>query len=202
VGGTGSDSTVQSDRQAGRILGIPVLTVALTYAAVSASRPFLTSTLQAADGARKAIDCAQTIGIRRVECTTTSDFPEERLSGPESDCFVGGPLLDVAFHPVRRFDGRPRRRRDIRLDSMGYRKQEQPIPDFILSAIALEIYRIRVISMRYSSTPFRFFDLVFTILSSHTPSAASLTTRSSILESVFECLFRRSLSQLSQTDPT
>jgi hypothetical protein len=35
------------------------------------------------------------------------------------------------------------------------------------------------------------------ILSSHTPSAASLTTRSSILESVFECLFRRSISQLS-----
>src|ERR1700692_2656440 len=51
--------------------------------------------------------------------------------------------------------------------------------------------------MRYSSTPFRIFDFAFIILSSHTPSAASLTTRSSILESVFECLFRRSLSQLS-----
>jgi hypothetical protein len=56
--------------------------------------------------------------------------------------------------------------------------------------------RIRVISMRYSSAPFKFFGLAFMILSSHMPSAASLTTRSSILESVFECLFRRSLSQL------
>src|SRR5580693_5345610 len=55
--------------------------------------------------------------------------------------------------------------------------------------------------MRYSSTPFRFFDFAFMILSSHTPSAANLTTRSSILESVFECLFRRSLSQLFQSDP-
>ena len=69
-------------------------------------------------------------------------------------------------------------------------------------AIALAIQRIRVISMRYSLTPFRFFDFAFMILSSHTPSAASLMVRSSILESVFECLFRRSLSQLSQTRPT
>src|SRR5580658_3838458 len=47
--------------------------------------------------------------------------------------------------------------------------------------------------MRYSSTPFRFVDFAFMILSSHTPSAASLMTRSSILESVFECLFRVSV---------
>jgi hypothetical protein len=32
--------------------------------------------------------------------------------------------------------------------------------------------------------------------------AASLTTRSSILESVFKCLFRRALSQVSHTHPT
>src|SRR4029077_9954635 len=55
--------------------------------------------------------------------------------------------------------------------------------------------------MRYSSTRFRLFDFAFMILSSHTPSAASLTARSPILESVFECLFRRSLSQLFQTHP-
>src|SRR5580704_15990610 len=60
--------------------------------------------------------------------------------------------------------------------------------------VRIFLERIRVISMRYSSTPFRFFDFAFMILSSHTPSAASLTTRSSILESVFACLFRRSLN--------
>lgn len=81
MGGTGKDSTVQGDRQAGRILGRPVLTVPLTYEAVSAARPFLTSTLQAADGARKAIEVTKPSRIGWVNATTTSDFPEARLPG-------------------------------------------------------------------------------------------------------------------------
>src|SRR5665213_1050978 len=57
---------------------------------------------------------------------------------------------------------------------------------------------VRVILMSSSSIPIKSFSLAPVEKASQIPSAASLTMRSSFLESVLECFFKRPLSQLPQ----